>query len=161
MLTAATESTLKKIEQFMDYAATNPEAIITYRVSDMMLTTHSNASYLSEPKAQSKAGGHFFMSTNTAFPPNNGAVHNMAQIFKHVTSSTMETELGAFFVNSKLATQLQQMLAEMGHPQPSTPVQTNNSTAYGVVTHKIIPQEMKAMDMQFHWLHDKGQQQNF
>ena len=36
---------------FMDYAATHQDSIITYRASDMVLIVHSDASYLSEPKA--------------------------------------------------------------------------------------------------------------
>ena len=101
-----TEKILKKIKCFLDCAATHPNVIIMYRANDMILATHSNASYLSEPKAQSQAGGHFFMSANTAFPPNNGAVHNTTQILKQFVSLTAEVELGALFINSKLAMQL-------------------------------------------------------
>jgi hypothetical protein len=40
------------------------------------------------------------------------------------------------------------MLQELGHPQPPTPIQTNNSTAYGVInSNKIQPKATKAMDM--------------
>ena len=68
-------------------------------------------------------------------------------------SSTAEAELGERYINSKLSTQMWHTLAEMGHPQPPIPVQTNNSTAYGIVK-KIIPGATNAMDMHFHWLHD-------
>jgi hypothetical protein len=46
------------VHQFLDYAATYPNAIITYKASDMILAIHSDTSYLSEPKARSRAGGH-------------------------------------------------------------------------------------------------------
>ena len=42
------QETLKKVRKFMDYAATHPDAIITYRKSDMILAGDSDASYLSE-----------------------------------------------------------------------------------------------------------------
>ena len=42
-----TENTMKKVKHFLDYAASHPDAIITYRASDMVLSAHSNASYLS------------------------------------------------------------------------------------------------------------------
>ena len=129
-----------------------------YHSSDMILTAHSNTSYLSEPKARSRVGGHFFMSINTAFPPNNG---NTEQVIKQVMSSAAEAKLGALYINSKLATQLQHTLAEMGHLQPPTLVQTDNSTTYGVVTNKIIPKATKAMDMHSHWLHNQEQQKLF
>ena len=42
----------------------------------------------------------------------------------------------------------------MGHPQPPTPIQTNNSTADGIINSWIQPKRTKAMDMRFHWLRD-------
>ena len=63
-----TEKTFTKIKQFLDYPTTNPDAIIMYQASNMILAAHSNALYLSEPKAWSKAGGYYFIST-PPFPP--------------------------------------------------------------------------------------------
>ncbi len=61
---------MQKHLQFLDYAALQENAIVTYRASDMRLAIHSNASYLSEPKACSRAGGHMFMAGNeTGFDP--------------------------------------------------------------------------------------------
>jgi hypothetical protein len=45
-----TERTMEKCKQFLDYAATQEDAAITYRKSDMVLAIHSDASYSSEPK---------------------------------------------------------------------------------------------------------------
>ena len=56
-----TKDTLKYTTQFLDYIATQEEAILTFSASDMKLAVHSNASYLREPKARSRAGGHFFL----------------------------------------------------------------------------------------------------
>ena len=143
-----TEKMLMKTKQFLDYATTNNEAIVMYQASN--IAVHSDASYLNEPKARSRVGGHFFMSTDNAFPPNNGAFYITVQVIKQVTSSTEEAELGALYINSKLATQMQHTLAEMGHLQPPTVVQRENSTAYKVVMNKIIPKATKVMDMHFH-----------
>ena len=52
---AATSNTVKKINQLLNYLATNPDATIRYKRSDMVLWVHSDASYLSCPKAQSRA----------------------------------------------------------------------------------------------------------
>ncbi len=46
----------------------------------MVLAIHSDASYLSEPKARSRAGGHMFMAGNKEIPFNNGAILNISQI---------------------------------------------------------------------------------
>ncbi len=58
----------------------------------MVLAGHSNASHLSRSKVRSRAGGHFFMSNNTAKPPNNGAILTIAQIIKAVMSLVAEAE---------------------------------------------------------------------
>ena len=90
---------MRKIKQLLDYAATHPDAAVTYRSSNMVLASHSDASYLSENKARSRAGGHFFMASDIAVPKNNGAVHTVAQIIKTLMSSAAEAELDALYIN--------------------------------------------------------------
>ena len=46
-----TEQIMQKVKQFLDYACTHPDSIVTYDASDMVLAGHSDASDLSEPKA--------------------------------------------------------------------------------------------------------------
>jgi hypothetical protein len=77
--------------------------ILTYKASDMVLVAHSGASYLSEPKAQSQAGEHFFLSSDCEDSANNGAVLNLVQLIKAVMSSAVEAELGAPYINTQEA----------------------------------------------------------
>ena len=128
---------MKKVKHFLDYAVSHPNAIITYRASDMVLDAHIDASYLSELKARSKAGGHFFMFNDDAIPSNNGSVLTVFQIIKAVMSSAAEAELGALFLNCREAISARHALEIMGHKQPPTPVHTNNTTALGVVKKKL------------------------
>jgi len=127
----------------------------------MTPSSHSDASYLSEPKAHSCAGGHFFLSSDCEDPANNGAVLKLTQLIKAVMSSAAETELGALYINAREAVPQRTTLAEMGHKQPQTPMQTNNTTALGVVNNNIQSRHTKAMDMRFHWLHDREAQRQF
>ena len=53
--------TTAAIDQVLDYCHTHPDATIHYRANDMILKIQSNASYLSEAKAPSRAGGHFYL----------------------------------------------------------------------------------------------------
>jgi len=76
-------------------------------------------------------------------------------------SSAAEAEIGALYLNAREAVYLRQILVEMGHPQPPTPIQTDNTTVEGLVNHKIQPKQTKAMGMRFHWLCDREQQQQF
>ncbi len=75
-----TEKTMELCKNFLDFMATQEEAILMYRTSEMVLAIHSDALYLSEPKARSQAGGHMFMAGKEEIPFNNGAVLNISQI---------------------------------------------------------------------------------
>jgi hypothetical protein len=152
---------MERVRQLLDYAASQEEAIITYHASDMVLAVHSDAGYLNESKSRSRVGGHFFLSSDIQNPQNNGPVLTIAQIMDAVMSSAAEAELGALFVNAKEAVYLRRMLADMGYPQPQTPIQTDNSTAEGVINLRVRPKRTKAMDMRFEWLLDREQQGQF
>ncbi len=158
---APTERTMQKCTQLLDYAASQEEAILTYRASGMILAIHSDASYLLEPRACSRAGGHMFMAGKEDIPINNGAILNLSQIIKAVMSSAAEAKLGALFINAKMAVSMRTTLEELGHRQLRTPIQTDNVTAHALLTNKILPRALKAMDMRFHWLRCRGAQDQY
>ena len=99
----------------LNYAASNPTAIITYHKSDMILHVHSDASYLLEPKACSRIGGFFFLSDKPVDPskplneaPNvaprtNGSILVECKLLRHVVSSAAEAEIGALFIKTRQA----------------------------------------------------------
>jgi hypothetical protein len=155
-----TKNTMKKIKQFLDYASTNPDASVTYHASNMVLAGHSNASYLSKSNAQSRAGGHFFMSSDVELLHNNEAVSTILQIIKAVMSLAAEAKVGALFINCREAVPARHVLEFLGHPQPPTPMQTNNTTALGVVNQHVM-KKMKLMDMKYHWLQCRISQKQF
>ncbi len=126
----------------------------------MVLAGHSDASYLSETNAQSRAGGHFFMSNDDAIPSNNGAILTISQIIKAVMSSAAEAKIGALYINSKEAILAQHALEFLGHKQPPTPMQTDNTTALGVVNNNVM-KKLKSMDMKYHWLQCRINQRRF
>ena len=51
---APTENTMTLAKQFLNYVANHPDAIITYHASDMVLSAHSDASYLSESNQEDR-----------------------------------------------------------------------------------------------------------
>jgi hypothetical protein len=120
----ATQATLDAIVHFLNYAASHPNAVICYHTSNMILHNHSDGSYLSEPKACSQVGGHFFLSlhpTNPTKPPttppcNNGPIHTMCNILRHVMASAAKTKVGALFINGQDAIPSRNTLIELGHP---------------------------------------------
>ena len=162
--TRGTQATATAMTHFLNYCATHPNAVLRFKASDMLLHIHSDASYLSAPEARSQAGGHHYLGNkhdNHTPTFNNSPIHTIAKIMRNVMSSAAEAEVGAFFLNTKEGVPLRTALMEMGHPQPATPVQTDNSTAFGIV-HQIVKQvRSKAMDMRFYWVRDRVKQGQF
>jgi hypothetical protein len=158
-----TQATAQALVHFLNYCATHPDATICYRASDMILHIHSDASYLTEPEARSRAGGHHYLGDKNSHtkPPSNGAILAIAKILRHVLSSAAEAEVGALFLNGQDGVILRTTLEEMGHPQPATPIQVDNSTANGIIHGTVKQQRSRTMDMRFYWIRDRAQQGQF
>ncbi len=98
----AKKRTMERCMQLLDYLAHNVDAKVRFHASDMILNIHSDASYLSEAKARSRACGHFFMGW---MPKNgesiqlNGAFHVNMTIMRFVVASAVEAELGTLYHN--------------------------------------------------------------
>lgn len=52
-------------------------------------------------------------------------------------------------------------LEEMGHPQPPTPMETDNATTLGFIESNIRQKKSKSWDMRCNWLRDRKQQEQF
>jgi hypothetical protein len=103
-LSTATTTKIQAVSHLLDYCSTHPESTIRYVASDMKLKIHSDASYLSEPKAKSRIGGYFYLGnkTNSCMKPlSNGPLLCHTTVLKHVASSIAQAEFCALFVNAK------------------------------------------------------------
>jgi hypothetical protein len=150
--TKATEKTMGRCIQLLEYLASNSEAKVRYHASEMVMNIHLDASYLSETKARSRACGHFFMGW---MPKNeepiklNGAFYVNTTILRFVVASVAEAELGALFHNCQDGIIFWQTLTNLEHPQPKTPVHCNNATAVGIANNTVKRQRSRAMEMRF------------
>ena len=61
----ATKKVAEDIKKVLNYAATYPTAAVKYHASDMCLHVDNDASYLSVRKAQSRVGGHYYLSSTS------------------------------------------------------------------------------------------------
>lgn len=151
---------LAAIVQLLNYCATHPDATVRFHASDMVLHIHYDASYLSEAHARRRAGGYFFLSdrplnpsaaplSDSCPPPLlNNPVHVPSTIMLRVVlSSATEAEMGALFYNAKDAAWLRTTLEDLGHPQPPTPIQTDNACAAGIIKDTVKQRCLKAIDM--------------
>ena len=133
--TAQWKDTQHRINHFLGYAATNPDAALIYKASDMHFRIHTDTSYLTESKARSRAGGYHFFSdkpilqitANSPPPMHNHPVLVLCKLIDAVMSSTQESETGAGIINAREDLAIRQAAIEMGHPQGPTPY---NSTIY-------------------------------
>ena len=126
----------------------------------MVLHIHSDASYLSEPWACSRAGGQYFQGDicpDMSKPPTtrpclNSPIHSISHIMSNVMGSAAEAEVGAAYINNQEAVPMRTLILKLGHPQPATTIQVNNSTADGFSNNTIKKKRSKAIDMCFYWI---------
>jgi hypothetical protein len=156
-----TQAVMDACHQLLDYVATHPNGTIRYCASNMILALDTDGSYLSEPGAKSRAAAYFYLTKKDNPEFHNGSVLVLSAIIKHIMASASETELAALFYGCKEAIPLRNTLEEMGHPQPPTPVTTDNSTAIGLTMDTMTPKASKSMDMRFQWLKSRRAQQLF
>jgi hypothetical protein len=120
--------------------------------SNMFLHVHSDASCMSEAHARSRSGVYLFLSSHPADPhtvplpdipppPLHGLVHVPSSIIAW-SSPWPPKGKWAWLCNT---------LADLGHPQPPTPIQTDISwCAAGIINDITVKQRRsKAIDMRF------------
>jgi hypothetical protein len=139
----------------------------------MALKVVSDASYLTASKARSRIGGYFYLGEQPSDPtiaPSpeqdqattlNGPVEVNVEIFKAVLASAAEAELGGLYSNAKKAAVMRVTLEEMGHPQTTTPIQTDNACAAGIANKTVKQRQSRAVNMRFYWIQDRVGQGEF
>merc|ERR1712197_166498 len=80
---------------------------------------------------------------------------------RHVVSSAAEAETAGVYHNAQLALPIRILLHVLDHPQPPTPIKTNNLTALGFIKDNINKKRSKSWDMRYHWLRDRQSQKQF
>jgi hypothetical protein len=142
---SATKDTMKAVIHLLNYCATHPEAVVRYHASDMVLHVESDALYLFAVKACSRAAGYHFLSDPPSDPldPNAApqmtisAINILCTVMRKVLAIAAEAKLAALFHNGRETCPLRTTLEELGHTQPATLIQTNNSTAAGIANDTV------------------------
>ena len=156
-----TTKTLEACRMLLDYAATYPNAKIRYYASDMILYTSSDAAYLVLPNAKSRVAGNYFLSDKTVQHPSrtppkpNGPILNECSRIKKTVGSASEAETDGLYTNGQNIIPLRVILKALNHPQPPTPMETDNTVAHGFAKSNIKIKRAKAWDMRYHWLRDR------
>ena len=85
----------------------------------------------------------------------------MCTVLKFIASSAAEAELGALFLNIKEGRVLRLTLAEMGHPQPPTPIHCDKTTAVGIANETVKKHLLRPMEMRYFYSCDQVKRRNF
>ncbi len=93
----STTAVAKSCQQLLDYIATHPNASICYKACDMILTVHTDASYLLEQNGKSSTSAHFYLTTHKNEELYNSAILTLSSIIKHIMSSASKAELAALY----------------------------------------------------------------
>ncbi len=59
------------------------------------------------------------------------------------------------YAAARIATEERKILANMGHPQPATPLFCDNEVAIGIAADTVSQRMSKATDMRMHWIRDR------
>ena len=121
------------MEWLLDYAATYPNPKLRFYASDMVLHVDSDVAYLVLPNSKSCYAGYFYLSDHPPAygnpePKLNAPTHINCKIFRNTLCSSSECETGGVFCQDAIPIRIS--LEALDHPQPATPVKTDNSVAY-------------------------------
>ena len=76
-------------------------------------------------------------------------------------ASAAEAEIRGLFMNSREDVPERTTLIDLGHPQPPTPLKTDNSTADIILNVTVKQKCSKDLVMQFYWLKYRASQGEF
>lgn len=155
-----TIETKRQCQRLMDFLNTYHDAYLRFYASDMILHIDSDAAYLVLPKARSRVAGYFHLANIPPSKLTNAPILIECKGLRHVVCSSSEAETSAVFHNAQTAIPIRRILISLGHPQPATPLKTDNSSAVGFVHNNIDIKRSKTWDMRLHRLKDL-QIQNF
>ena len=140
-------NTAQKVTQLLDYVSTHSDAIIRFHASDTC-----------------SIAGHFFLSDLPDFKRTiapNGPILTECKTIRTVVASAAEAETHGIFHNAQTALPIRYLLIQMGHPQPTTPIKTDNKVAEAFVKQEMRHKKSKTWDMRLWWLEDHIIQNHF
>ncbi len=156
-----TLSTMARLQRLLGYIAAYPDGRKIFRASDMLLRVLSDASFLSRPNADSVAGGLSYLGLTDDDDWVNHPISCHSTRIPVVCSFVAKAECAGLYAAARIATEERKILANMGHPQPATPLFCDNEVAIGIAADTVSQRMSKATDMRLHWIRDRVRQGHF
>ena len=145
-------------KRLLQYCARYLNNAIQFHACDMVLHVQSDASYLSRNNARSVAGAIFYIGNINKPEFINGSVHALSTIIPAVVASAAEAEYAALFMAVRDAVDIRNILSDLGYPQPPTSLLCDNACAVGLATNRVRQRRSESIDIRFHWIRDRIQQ---
>jgi len=162
-----TQAALEKTRRLCDYLATNPNAQIVYKASDMILKGISDATFDSEPNSKSRYAGLLYFGNKNDEPTNtrpnfiNGTISSWTKVHKHIVTSAAASEYGGLFHLAREAEVARDICLSINCPQPTTPLWTDNSTAIKLANKESSGKRSKTVARQHNWLAEQVERKIF
>jgi hypothetical protein len=132
------------------------------RTTRMTWSSQDTAMHCTSPNQRHAAEQADISSCPTTLP-NHQTIAPSSQLHRLSRQSCPQRQRlrwGVLYINCREAMPACHILKLMGHPQPLTPMQMDNTTALDVVNNNVI-KKLKAKDMKYHWLCDRESRQQF
>jgi hypothetical protein len=157
-----TADTMTRIEHILDYIERYPANGIIFEASDMILTTHADASYQSLPGSRSKLGGaHYFANANDSPGVNNGLIAAQSAVIKVACSGASEAEYASLYSVGQTTYFSRLVAAACGYPQNATTIYTDNEVAMGIANRSVKIKRSTSTEKSFHWIRDRVDSSDF
>ena len=151
----ASEQTHEDVVWILNYLASHTIAIVCYKSSYMILRIHADVSYLSIKLFPIQDGGNHCLSDNSDSPPKNGSMNTIRKFMGNVMGSAAEGEIVFIYINDQYYVPVWTCLIKMGHPQPPTKIQIDNTTMEAFCKGNPKQKISKAIETRFYWIQDR------
>merc|ERR1712159_539412 len=103
------------------------------------------------PQSRSRAGGYHYLGDKEG-ETFNAPIRVKTELIPVVTASAAETELHSVYANALKGLKLRKILQDMGHPQDTTPIKTDNSTVNGIIDRSMKARYLRADSNRLQWV---------
>ena len=155
---APTIATVTKTLRLLHYIYHHRNPVLRFYPQNMQVQSHSDASYLSEPKARSRyafvvwIGDPVPKHANFYVP---GIIQYDTGVIRNVVTSVAEAEYTGLFLATMWVIKTRHLLEDLGYPQKCTTIFVDNKCAQGLANRACKDKNLKHIDMRLHFTRDK------
>jgi len=157
-----TKALLREVNHILRYLAGHPNTVLQFHPCDMTLHTVSDASFCSETKGRSRAGGVLYLGgCDENNHPISSPVEVMSHIIDCIPDSAAEAEYVSVHDTTKRGIYCRNILEGIGYPQGTTDHECDNKCAVGIANNTVHDRKTKHIDRRYHWVKNEVKNGHF